>query len=401
MKTFDALVIGAGPAGASAALLLARRGCNVAVVEKSPFPRRKVCGEFISATSWPVLRELGVADELARAAGPAIRRVGLFARDVVIDAPMPKINGVRDDLSHDSPDKSSLTPFIWGRAVAREVLDSTLLEHAERHGAHVFQPAAVMAIEREGEEFVARVADSRDAIRARIVIAAHGSWERGRLATQPRREISRAGDLLGFKAHYAGARLAADLMPLVLFPGGYGGMVASGGGQVSFSCCIRRDALARCRRERPGLAAGDAVMAHVRASCRGVDEALDGASLAGPWLSAGPIRPGVRAKERAGYHVIGNAAGEAHPLVAEGISMAIQSAWLLDRSLAGGPGYAAEWQRHFALRVRASSVFAALTVSPATGAAAIALLRRAPAMLTWGARWSGKAHALGSAELAA
>ena len=45
----------------------------------------------------------------------------------------------------------------------------------------------------------------------------------------------RAGDLLGFKAHFRHARLPAGLMPLVLFPGGYGGMVNAGDGLTSFT----------------------------------------------------------------------------------------------------------------------------------------------------------------------
>ncbi len=52
MNAYDALVIGGGPAGAVSALLLARAGWNVAVVEKERFPRGKVCGEFISAATW-------------------------------------------------------------------------------------------------------------------------------------------------------------------------------------------------------------------------------------------------------------------------------------------------------------------------------------------------------------
>ena len=49
--THDAIVIGGGPAGATAALLLSRAGWSVTVIEKDVYPRGKVCGEFISAAS--------------------------------------------------------------------------------------------------------------------------------------------------------------------------------------------------------------------------------------------------------------------------------------------------------------------------------------------------------------
>jgi 2-polyprenyl-6-methoxyphenol hydroxylase-like FAD-dependent oxidoreductase len=162
-------------------------------------------------------------------------------------------------------------------------------------------------------------------------------------------------------------------------------------GEVSFSCCIRRDALVRAR-ERFEANAGEVVLAHATAHCRALREALAGAWRVGAWLSAGPIRPGIRGAVDEGMLRIGNAAGEAHPLVAEGIGMAIQSAWLLARTWDRGPqAYARAWHASFASRIRASSVFAALTVPPARSRASIAVMERLPAVLTLGARWSGKA----------
>jgi flavin-dependent dehydrogenase len=392
VRAFDVVVAGAGPAGASTALALARSGLSVAVVEKSRFPRRKVCGEFISATTWPLLRRLGVAGELLPGAGPAVKRVGLYAGATVVHAPMP------------APEDAD----AWGRAIGREHLDAVLLDAAVRTGARLWQPWSVCGcVEDRGGWRVAIEGPGARALelRARVLVSAQGSWQRDATAAAPRRATRRAGDLLGFKAHFRDARLPEGSMPLILFPGGYGGLVASDTGRTSFSCCIRRDALARCRAGRPGRSAGDAVLAHAMDSCRGVREALEGAAREGPWLSAGPIRPGIRALARGRLFAAGNAAGEAHPLVAEGISMAIQSGWLLAGELAAGDlsdaalagareRYAAAWRGNFAARVRASSAFAALTVSPATRGVAAAVLRGLPAALTWGARFSGKAAAL-------
>jgi flavin-dependent dehydrogenase len=387
----DAIVIGGGPAGATAALVMARAGLDVAVVEKAAYPRRKVCGEFISATSWPLLRDLGVAPKLLETAGPAVRRVGLYAGDAVVDSPMPVPPG--EDA--------------WGRAVGREHLDSVLLAAAGQAGAEICQPWSAVAVAEDSEGCTVTIANAdgaTQALRARVLVAAHGSWERGELPTQRHRPHG-ARDLLGFKAHFRDSRLPAGWMPLVLFPGGYGGLVHSDGGRTSFSCCVRRSALRACRRAHPGLVAGEALLLHVMESCRGVREALEGSRREAAWLSAGPIDPGIRTLARGRTFAAGNAAGEAHPLVAEGISMAIQSGWLLGKGLAGADGfsdavlaqvarrYEAAWRENFAARVRASSLFAALTTTPAIAGASVAALRGLPAILTWGARWSGKARA--------
>jgi menaquinone-9 beta-reductase len=163
---------------------------------------------------------------------------------------------------------------------------------------------------------------------------------------------------------------------------------------------------------RPQAGAGEAVIAHILASCRGVREALSGAALEGGWLSAGPIRPGIRTLAHGAVFSVGNAAGEAHPLIAEGISMAIQSSWILCERLGAQPAaaltdatidaigrdYDVRWRRHFAPRLAAAALFAGLMTRPATAALSAAILARAPALLSWGARFSGKAHALRIAD---
>ena len=111
---FDAVVVGAGPGGSAAARLLAQAGWKIALVEKSTFPRRKVCGEFISATSLPVLEACGIAGEFLAAAGPPVTRVGLYAGATML---------------------SSRQEHMWGQALGREHLDRLLRDAAVRAGA--------------------------------------------------------------------------------------------------------------------------------------------------------------------------------------------------------------------------------------------------------------------------
>ena len=113
--THDAIVIGGGPGGASAAIGLARRGWRVALVERAEFPRRKVCGEFMSAANSPVLESLGVLADWNMAAGPEIRRVALFMGERVVTAPMPDTDGHGRGLGRDVLD-GLYSATIWVRS---------------------------------------------------------------------------------------------------------------------------------------------------------------------------------------------------------------------------------------------------------------------------------------------
>lgn len=383
---FDAVIIGAGPAGAAAAICLARQGRSVAIIERSEFPRRKVCGEFTSAINVDLLDRLGVGSEFRRQAGPEVRRVALFSDGAAVQAPMPK--GKNE---------------AFGRALGRDILDGLLLDAARAAGAMVFQPWRALDIIQGGGDSIVLMERSSEQrqLQAPVVVAAHGSWEPGKLPTNLVK-INRPRDFFGFKAHFLHARLPTDLMPLIAFPGGYGGMVWADHGRLSLSFCIRRDALAAARLASPGNSAADAAFHHILGVCPDVAEAIGGAEAADGWLAAGPIHPGIRPAYADDIFRVGNVAGESHPIIAEGIAMALQSGWILAEQLGrfdnwgseerseAGRAYALAWRRQFATRIRLAAALTMLATSPRGAVSMRAFARRFPESLSLGARLSGK-----------
>jgi flavin-dependent dehydrogenase len=161
----------------------------------------------------------------------------------------------------------------------------------------------------------------------------------------------------------------------------------------------------------PGLRAGDAVEAWLQRECGGVRQALRDATRDGPWLASGPLDPGVRIDARDKIFRIGNAAGEAHPILGEGMSMALQSASLLcSHLLARQPAerapartlqaelqrrHAADWRREFVPRLRLAAAFAHVAMRPRSAATLMTVVRYWPGLLTQGARWGGKVRLVG------
>ena len=387
---FDAVIIGGGPAGSTAAALLAKNGWLVAVIEKADFPRLKVCGEFISSTSFPVLDQIGVGDIWRAKAGPAIRKLALFEGKNCVEAPV-----------------HNKDPDGLGRALGRDVLDEILLSVARDRGAKIFQPCRAVEITTKDDKQTVKISTQTNEIelRAPVIIAAHGSWEQGPLPTHLDK-LDSDDSFFGFKAYFDNAQFDTDLMSLLAFPGGYGGIVWADDNRLSVSCCIKRGMLSKIRNTYGMAPAPEAVHRHLMDSCSGVQNAIGQASRPVNWLAAGPIRPGIRPGYQGDIFRIGNAAGEAHPIVAEGISMAIQSAYLLVvelsnvdvRTRAGreiaGKRYEKIWRKQFGLRIQASSLFSKIAVHPGSAKVTSTLIRFVPSLLMAGVDLAGKTKSI-------
>lgn len=400
---FHAIVIGAGPAGSAAAIWLAQAGWRVALVEKQHFPRRKVCGACLSASNMPLLHALGIGHAFDELAGPELRQVSLLCGDQAVHAALPP-------ASSNSP---------WGRALGRDALDTLLLEQARRDGATVLQPWSVRQLHgRPGAwrcSLQAAEGETSLDLYTPVVIDAHGAWDTQSVPSgsaplaglaQAARPAPQDTDLLAFKANFSGARLAGGTISVLALEGGYGGMVLADGGITTLACCIRRDRLRALRSQALGLNAGEVVQAWLQRQCTGVADALAGATRIGPWMACGPVVPGVRISARDEVFRIGNAAGEAHPILGEGISMALQSAALLCAQLLRLPGlrnspnpadladiqrrYTAAWRHNFTPRLQVAAGFAHTAMRPGPSNMLMQLLKPWPALLTHGARWGAK-----------
>jgi len=380
-------------------------GWRVVLVEKSAYPRQKVCGECLTAGGLALLDELGVGAAVCARASPELRRVGWMGTSPSVVADLPAcVEGI----------------YRYGRALGRDHLDKLLVDRAQQLGVTLLQPARVRAvrgasghfeceIQATGKPRVERLGHATSSLvqQAAVVVDAHGSWDAGpRETVRKARTPRHSGDLFGFKASFANAALPAGLLPVLAFRGGYGGMVVAEGGRLTVAGCIRRDTLQGLRGRLPGATAGDVFEEYLRTSCPGVQVALKGAHRSGSWLSVGPLRLGIRVGAAPGLFRVGNAAGETHPLIGEGMSMALESAFLLANHLiphtAGEVdpigwiqiqrAYEAAWRTAFAPRMRVAAAYAHLAMQRALSIPAHAVLRRWPGLLTRAAQLAGKAR---------
>ena len=115
---FDIIIVGAGPAGSSAALYADRAGLSTVLVDRSFFPRDKICGDALSGKSIKYLRELNLLDSLKTMPGSVINRI-------VFGSPNHKIIDINLTGSND------ISKIKSGYVISRENFDSYLFEKAK------------------------------------------------------------------------------------------------------------------------------------------------------------------------------------------------------------------------------------------------------------------------------
>jgi flavin-dependent dehydrogenase len=356
---WDALVVGAGPAGAAAATVLARAGARVLLCERGTLPRHRLCGEFVSGES-----------------GEDLQEIGLDLRDT----PALRIEtaGVHAGSGHAA---ARLEPTGW--SVSRYFLDAWLARHAAASGAVLSARTRVAGLQGDPVRgYAAELAGERSGpVRARVIIAATGK----RTAVGSQRRPPRARGWLALKVHFLADPELPQRVELHAFDGGYLGTCPVGGGRINVCAVARREALAR-----HGYRGGAAGALHVL---------LEGLPEAAKLLAGQRYDPAsLQAESGMEFGTVaaaddvlraGDAAGTPHPLVGDGMAMALRSGRIaaahallfLHGDLEAAsliPAYAAAWSAEFGARLRWARALHALLERPRLASPTLSVLGRWP-----------------------
>lgn len=208
------IVLGAGPAGSIAALLLARRGARPILIDQNPEVGDAICGGFLSWRTAQTLRNIGCDPETFGAR--RVTRLRIFAGSRQAEVPLPEM--------------------AYG--LSRHALDSALRARAVEMGAQ-------LEIDHARRATSGIVAGKRQIWKSPAIFLATGKHDvrgqrRPRHATDPalgvRVRLPAAADL---------ERLIGGAIELHLFPGGYAGIVVQEDGSANICLALRKSAFAK------------------------------------------------------------------------------------------------------------------------------------------------------------
>jgi len=318
----DLVVIGGGLAGSTVAILAARAGRSVSVVEKDDFPRDKLCGEFLSPEASLTLRRLGVEEAIEALAPPRLVR-GWFTEG----------SGQQADVPLPAP----------GLGVSRRSLDAILHRAALDAGVHWIRGEAERVENGQGTVEV-QVATASGPTRVRAELAV-GAWGRhGRLDNRlQRRRAPRR--FVGVKRHHLGP--ADDRVEIHAFTGGYCGVNAVDGGRVNVCALVERSWL-KAAEDR----SWDGVSRRFREANPHLAERLRDLrpDPERPMLTVAGIDFGRREPLFGALLMVGDGAAMIAPVAGDGQAMALRGGEALAELLASGRDAAdirEAWQARF------------------------------------------------------
>jgi flavin-dependent dehydrogenase len=304
----DALICGAGPAGAIAALVMARAGARVLLVDREQFPRDKLCGDTLNPGALALLHSLGLGG------GPIEQ--GRPLAGMLLSGP------------HNAMVRATYGDGIVGRAVIRRDLDAWLLEQAIKAGAR-FEPGWIarqlLTSDFHGESIVRGAileARGQPATRVRIpaimTIAADGSRSTlaraAGLSRHPRRPRRWA-----FGVYATGVRGVTDVGEMHVRPGHYIG-IAPITSEIVNVCVVTE------RRRGTGSPV-DVIREAIQRDAPLHDRLRNAEFISGVKV-LGPLAVEARSAGVPGLLLAGDAAGFIDPMTGDGLHLAMRGGWL-------------------------------------------------------------------------
>lgn len=294
---WDAIVVGAGPAGALAARRFALAGVNVLLVDKKSFPRAKVCGSCVNRRALAVLNDEGLGTLVDRIGGIALEQFHLGVRGYSIDR-----------------------HAFLGKAISRARFDNALVEAAIAAGARFLAETHAtiegcdhstrgVRLERNGRTIPTR---------ARVVAAASGLGNAA-LEGEPsiRTRIAARSKIGAGLVVEAGSSAYNDqTIHMAIGRHGYVGLVRVEDGSLNVAAAFDKAFIKAC--ETPARAAA----AILREAGFPAIESSDDASWRGTVALSRSTRPVATRR----LVLLGDAAGYIEPFTGEGIGWALSSA---------------------------------------------------------------------------
>ncbi len=231
---FDIIICGGSLAGIATAIRLYQLGHKPLVLEKSHFPRKKLCGEFLGPSSLPALERLSVLELVSQVAyGPVSKARFYMAEGKLIEVPMGWIN----------------QKYPYGLAISRERLDSLLMNHARSLGISVWEghrvhPHVQCHVENNAEKFTLNVIAQNQTQQLETAILIDATGRHGGLrVTEKADGLLKTDSNVGVKCHVAFPEpLPGKDLQMFLFPGGYGGIQPLSEGTANL-CMLLRSSL--------------------------------------------------------------------------------------------------------------------------------------------------------------